>query len=158
MKIAKTGFFLGSVYRLAYYGCGMEHCSVPENLCPFVRRAIWGLCLCVIVGLVGGVWLAMAIVDPVVSLVLWVAGVGEGPFICFATFAIGSVLWALAIGITGTIGIYEFMSINDIELPKIPKPARTTERNGEQVLTLWGLICEYSDAIHDKMCPRIEFK
>lgn len=158
MKIATKGFFLGSFYRLAFYGSKCEHYDVPENLCPFIRRVVWGVILCVLIGVGGGSLLVASVLDPVISLVLWLFSSGTGPFFSDFTLTVGLILWGFSACAVAGVGVVYLVKERGLSLPEVPKPKRYVVRDGERVLTSWGVVCEWWRAIHDKICPRIEFK
>lgn len=147
LKFNKEGFF-ALPYRLAYWGSGFDHWNVPVNdLCPFARKAFVGffLCLCaVIVGVVVGA----ALLDPIISSVLWMFGVGSGHFYGEVSLIIGFVLYAVVI----ISLIMMCIEMNKEKLPTIPTIPSTKE---DGTLNLWGLIREYGKAVHDKVCPKI---
>jgi len=160
IPIASSGFFKGVLYRLAWYGSVFDNTAIPNNLCPFIRRITSGILVVVSMICVGSV-LAIALLDPVASAILHIfVGPGQLHFIDESFFVLGCAIYTAILGLGVYLFVYLLMKILMCRLVLKPiRPKRTIITDqGRHVLTTYGVICEYLSALHDKICPKIEFK
>lgn len=152
MMISKDGFFKGCLYRLAYWGCGWDHNDVPTNICPFIRKVIWGIFV-ILLTIIVSVVVSIAVLDPVVSLILYIFGVGTGPYFSEFSIVVGSSLW---IGTT-ILSVMVYLTETDSGEALVKKVTSKASKVSETSSTL-QVIKQWFKAIHDKTCFEIVFK
>jgi len=138
----------GSIwYRLALYGVFFEEIHMTSNLCPFMRRVMFGVVL--IAGYVFlGSLVTMCIGTPPLQVMMAIMHGGEY-IIPNLAMVIGSAIW-----ITGAL-IVVFWFFADTESGEA---IRATVNKAYDKLDMddW-IIVQYYQAIHDKICPQLNF-
>ena len=106
---------------------------VPENLCPYVRGLAWRLPLTGV--LIGAAAFLMTV--PVLSAVFWVIS-GVMPT------GMWLIVPAVEMSVALLVGIVWLNSISpDVHLPKVDISD--------------NIVYQYCKAVHDKVCPKIDF-
>lgn len=136
-------------YRLALYGVFFEERNISPNLCPFMRRVIFGFVLATCYSFSGAL-LIICILTPPIQIVMvllygpqfWI--VADNP-----AMTVGLTLWIMFL----VMGFFIFMG------DTAPgKSIRETTTNACRKIDMehW-LIIEWISAIHNKICPSVSF-
>ena len=136
IKVNKEGY----LYRLALYGTGFETNLIKDNLCPFVRSVIWGICMVIGMTAIGGI-LTYALLSPIVFGIL---GLIEGNIAIVLDqdllVQLGLLIYAILLAIVTIL----FLCVGFVDVK-----GRIEESD--------NIAVNYIAAVHNKLCPKIKF-